>query len=127
MNVISMNGYLWKIIFVDPDSIELMDQTGRKTLAVTIPSSFQIKLSKNLYGSKLLTVLIHELAHCAIVSFNLLPDIHRMVKEQYWTEAEEWTCNFIANYGMTIFKSAYSIVGIDAWIFIPQEIEKLIA
>lgn len=46
MNVISMNGYLWKIIFVDPDSIELMDQTGRKTLAVTIPSSFQIKLSK---------------------------------------------------------------------------------
>lgn len=127
MNMISMNGYLWKIIFVDPDSIELVDRTGRKTLAVTDSSSFQVKLSKNLYGNKLLKVLIHELAHCVIFSFNLLPDIHRMVKEPYWDEAEEWICNFIADYGMTIFKSAYSIVGIDAWIFVPQELEKLIA
>ena len=51
------------------------------------------------------TVLIHELGHCVIFSFNLQYDIHKVVKEDYWLEAEEWLCNFIAGYGRLIFET----------------------
>lgn len=71
--------------------------------------------------------LLHELGHCAIFSFNLLDDIHRMVLPKYWFEAEEWVCNFIADYRESIFGVAYSILGEDAWALIPYELEKLIA
>lgn len=48
-------------------------------------------------------------------------------EESYWFEAEEWVCNFIADYGESIFGVAYSILGEDAWALIPYELEKLIA
>lgn len=50
-----------------------------------------------------------------------------MVKPEYWVEAEEWACNFIANYGKTIFDTAYSVLGEDAWKYLPYELENLIA
>ena len=50
-----------------------------------------------------------------------------MVLSKYWFEAEEWVCNFIADYGESIFGVAYSILGEDAWALIPYELEKLIA
>ena len=65
--------------------------------------------------------MIHELGHCAIFSFDLLPDIHRMVKEKYWIEAEEWMCNFIADYGMMIFSIAGEIAPI------PRQIELFVS
>jgi len=42
-------------------------------------------------------------------------------------EAEEWVCNFIADYGMRIFSIAYEVMGEDAWMFIPYELDRLIA
>lgn len=62
-----------------------------------------------------------------MVSFSLLDDIHRMVKREYWIEAEEWICNFIADYGMGIFEAAYSVLGPDAWRVVPYEIERFVA
>jgi hypothetical protein len=41
--------------------------------------------------------------------------------------AEEWVCNFIADYGAKIFSIAYSVLGNDAWMFIPYELDKVIA
>ncbi len=63
----------------------------------------------------------------ALFSYELLPDIHKAVKRQYWMEAEEWVCNFIADYGMRIFSIAYEVMGEDAWMFIPYELDRLIA
>lgn len=74
-----------------------------------------------------MTVLLHELGHVTMISYNLIDDIHRMVLPEYWVEAEEWVCNFIANYGSKIFAAAYKIIGRDAWMFVPYELEKLIA
>lgn len=54
-------------------------------------------------------------------------DIHKVVKPEYWILAEEWACNFIADYGAKIFSIAYSILGNDAWMFIPYELDKVIA
>lgn len=72
-------------------------------------------------------VLIHELGHCALFSFGLIDDIHRMVDRRFWVEAEEWVCNFIADYGRNIFSIASSFLGEDALRILPQEIEKFIA
>ena len=51
----------------------------------------------------------------------------KVVKPEYWIWAEEWVCNFIADYGAKIFSIAYSVLGNDAWMFIPYELDKVIA
>lgn len=86
-----------------------------------------IFMSRSLSGALLIKVLIHELGHCALVSYGLLDDIHKVVKPEYWILAEEWVCNFIADYGAKIFSIAYSVLGNDAWMFIPYELDKVIA
>lgn len=122
-----MNGYLWRVYFVDPDSDLLVDRTGFRTLATTDPVTYCIYLSNQLDGSLLRTVLIHELGHCTMVSFHLLDDIHRMVKPEYWLEAEELICNIIANYGWRIFQTAYDILGESAWYYVTKELERFVA
>lgn len=122
-----MNGYLWRVYFVDPNSDLLVDRTGLHTLATTDPVTYCIYLSNQLDGSLLRTVLIHELGHCTMVSFHLLDDIHRMVKPEYWLEAEELICNIIANYGWKIFQTAYDILGESAWYYVTKELERFVA
>lgn len=122
-----MNGYLWRVRRVSPDSPELVDRTQERTLATTDPYEHMVYISETLSGSMLVRVLIHELGHCAMISFDLIEEIHRMVRPRYWIEAEEFICNFIADYGMMIFEAAYSILGENAWFFVPPEIERFVA
>ena len=114
-----MNGYHWQIKFVDPYNPLLVDRTGTLTVATTDPLTSCVYISDAISGSFLTRVLIHELGHCAIFSYHLLDDIHQMIKPKYWIEAEEWVCNFIADYGFKIFDIAYSVLGNNAWVFIP--------
>lgn len=60
-------------------------------------------------------------------SYGLLEDIHAVVDQEDWLEAEEWVCNFIADYGREIFAIAYEKLGDEAWQCIPTEITKIIA
>ena len=122
-----MNGYVWRICFVDPKNPYLMDRTGSLRVATTDPETRIIFLSNDLSGSFLEKVLVHEIGHCALFSFHLVDDIHRMVRPEYWIEAEEWICNFIADYGQIIYSTAYSYLGVHAWKAIPYELERLIA
>lgn len=123
-----MNGYTWHIQFVDPYSPKLVDRTKNLRVATTDPSDLCVYLSTELRGDFLIRVFIHELAHCTMVSFHLIDDIHRMVYPEYWIEAEEWICNFIADYGMQMFNIAYSIIGnYNAWMFVPHELERLVS
>lgn len=121
-----MNGYLWRVEFVSPDSDLLVDRTGTLTVATTDPTAYRIYLSNALEGEFLIRVLAHELGHSVMVSYSLLDDIHRMVYPNHWIEAEEWVCNFIANYGWQIFTTAYSILGYEAIDILPNELERLI-
>lgn len=127
MDSFLMNGYLWRIRFVSHTSSYLIDRTGQLRLATTDPQTRYIYLSDELYGDKRNRVLIHELAHCVMFSYGLIKQLHFYVRPKYWIEAEEWVCNFIADYGYKIFKTASNILGEDAWIYIPNELERLIA
>ena len=122
-----MNGYSWKAVYVRPNDPMLVDRNAVLTVATTDPSTRTVYISNSIHGDFLVRVLVHELGHCAIFSYNLLPDIHRMVYPKYWEEAEEWVCNFIADYGMSIYRAAYDILGFSALDMIPQEIERLIS
>ena len=122
-----MNGYSWRVCYVDADDPMLVDRTGRVAVATTDPGTLTVYILQDLDGEFLTRVLIHELGHCAMFSFGLLDDIHRMVHPRYWLEAEEWVCNFIADYGMTIFDTAYAILGDRAIAVVPYEVERLVA
>lgn len=109
-----MNKDLWQVDFIYPLSPLLVDRTNRLTVATTDPKTRRVYLSWDLGGSFLSRVLIHELSHCAMVSFGLLRAIHRMVRPEYWIDAEEWMCNYIADYGQGIFFIADQILS-NVW------------
>lgn len=118
-----MNGYLWEVRFVDPYDPMLVDRTDTLRVATTDPYTLTVYLSDDLEGEFLNHVLIHELGHCTMFSFHLIPQIHRMVKPKYWVEMEEWVCNFIADYGMSIFSIMYKTLGEKAIWVVPYELE----
>lgn len=122
-----LNGYFWRVRFVHPLSPRLRDRTGHQTVATTDPSSHIVCISEQLSGDFLNRVLIHELGHAAMISFGLLDDIHRMVRPECWIEAEEWVCNFIADYGVRIYAAAYDVLGDDAWLCVSYRFANSIA
>lgn len=127
INSFYMNGYLWNVRFVNPDDNILVDRTLRKTIGVTDPETMTIYLSNKLKGQLLNRVLIHELGHATLYSTGLLEELHRMVYPQFWIEAEEGLCNFLADYGHQVFGIAYSVLGHEAIKVVPYHMEKLIA
>ena len=122
-----MNGDLWRVRFVSPSDNVLIDRTGERTLAVSDYSTRVISIANNLYGELLSRVFIHELGHCVMFSYGLLPELHRMVKKQYWIEAEEWVCNFIADYGQFVIRTARDILGNRFAYVAPIGAERMIA
>lgn len=103
MFTFNMNGIRWWVRFCSPYSSMLIDRTGKLCLATTDPATKTVYLSNLLYGDKLSTVLLHELGHCAMFSYGLLDQIHSFVESSKWIDAEEWICNFLADYGEQIF------------------------
>lgn len=115
-----MNGLSWRIIVTDQNDPMLVDRTYKRTVGTTDPISQTVYISNQIYGDFFIKVLIHELGHCAMISFGLIEQIQRMIKPEYQIEAEEWICNFLADYGFGIFSIAFKMVGFDAWKLIPQ-------
>lgn len=103
----TIHGYLWHLYFVEPDDPCLFDRTDQQRVATTDPASHTIYVSNLLHGSMLRTVILHELGHAVMVTYGLLPEIHRMVPPKYWVEMEEWICNFVADYGSEIFNISF--------------------
>lgn len=127
MRSFKMDGLTWYILQVDSSDSRLVDRTGKLRLATTDPNTMCVYLSNELSGEILTRVLIHELGHCAIFSYGLDREIHRMVKRRYWVEAEECVCNFLAIQGRAIFEIAYDLLGYEAWTRIPTEFDRLIS
>lgn len=127
MDSFTLNGDVWRVRMVDWGSNALVDRTDNLRLATTDPNTMTIYLSNRLSGSLLSRVLIHEIGHAVMWSYDLFGELHRMVKPEYWIEAEEWICNFIADYGMTIFARAARVMGGKALTCIPAAMENLVA
>lgn len=100
MKSFEMNGIQWNVCYVDPYDDRLVDRTGVSKLATTDPGTFCVYLSTELIADRWLwrQVVMHELAHCVMISYDLISTLHKYVKRRYWIVAEEELCNFIANY-----------------------------
>lgn len=122
-----MNGDLWHIRWVYQNDPVLVDRTNKRTVATTDTDEMVVNLSNELFGDFLMVVLLHELGHCALHSYGLLEELHKMVYPEYWVDAEEFVCNIIADYGLKIFAAAFRVLGYDAWKIIPNEFENLFA
>lgn len=122
-----LNGLFWRVKTVRWDSPELIDRTDNLRLATTDPDSRVICLSNRLSGTLKARVLIHEMGHAIMVSYNLIPELHKMVRPEYWMEAEEWVCNILADYGMTVYDRASRILGKDAIECLPDAMSHLVA
>ena len=127
MDSFEMNGLLWGTQIVSPNSYELVDRLNILTIATTDPETQTVYLSSRLQGDMLMRVFLHELGHCALYSYNLIEEIHRMVYPEYWIDAEEALCNFIADYGFKIFSSAFKVLGYEAWKLVPEALDKWLA
>lgn len=105
----------------------LVDRSNRRTVGTTDPSTHTVTLSTSLSGLFKRRVLLHELGHCAMISYGLLDDIHEAVLPEYWVDAEEWVCNFLADYGETIFEIANQILNNEdeAIMYIPYSLDKI--
>ena len=122
-----MNGMLWRIRFVNPNSDILIDRTLSKTVAVTDPETMTIYLSNKLRGEFLTRVVLHELSHAMMYSYHYLDQIHRYCKKRYWIEMEELIANLIADRAYEIFQRAYDVVGDEAIRFVPYGLERSVA
>lgn len=122
-----MNGMLWRIRFVNPNSDILIDRTLSKTVAVTDPETMTIYLSNKLRGEFLTRVVLHELSHAMMYSYQYLDEIHRYCKKRYWVEMEELIANLIADRAYEIFQRAYDVVGDEAIRFVPYGLERSVA
>lgn len=127
MTPFTLNGITWRVENVSPNSHYLTDRTGLTRVATTDPDTNRIYLSNQLIGEFKIRVLLHELGHAAMISYGLIDELHQFVEPEYWIEAEEWVCNFIADYGRQIFSAAYKELGDNAWLIIPNELEELIS
>lgn len=123
----AMNGHVWRVRHVDARSPRLVDRTGMSCLATTDPATMTVYLDSSLAGPMLDRVLIHELGHCAMVSYGLTDELRRMVRPECLVEAEEWVCNFLADYGTVVFDSARKVLGRRAIAYVPRAIESLVA
>lgn len=122
-----LNGLLWRVQFVPSDSKYLIDRTSTLRVATTDPHTRTIYLSFSLRGDFLRRVLLHELSHATMISYDILDYIHARVDPEYWLDVEEWVCNFLADYGGQVFQIASDVLGHDAWRFVPTELNKLLS
>ena len=122
-----MNGDLWRVCFVSPNDNVLIDRTGKRTLAVSDYSTMIISIANNLHGELLNRVFIHELGHCVMFSYGLLPELHRMVKKRCWVDAEEFVCNILSDYGQFVIGTARDILGNQFTYVSPVGMERVIA
>lgn len=102
MSKFVINGQCWRLKYVSSHDRHLIDRTGVPTLGTTDPRFHRLYLCKELDYYTRKRVLMHELSHCVMISYGLIEKLHVYVRPEYWFEAEEDLCNFIADYSEEI-------------------------
>lgn len=88
-----INGINWTVVYVDARNRLLTRSDGSRSVAVTDANTKCVYVSNLLYGAFLRKVLLHEVCHATMFSY----DIHIPI------EQEEFICDFVATYGDSIF------------------------
>jgi len=95
-----IDGDLWRVERVSPDSPFLIDRTGNIKLATTDPVDKVIRVSSELSLPLFDKVLVHEMAHAIMVSHGLLGPLRANIDPDYWTFVEEWSAGFMEKHAL---------------------------
>lgn len=90
----TINDKNWDIVCLDEHSPELQRSDGSYTLGCTDKNTNTIYIVDNIFGARLKKVLIHEVCHAFIMSYDIYIDIY----------SEEYLCDFLATYARDILK-----------------------
>lgn len=90
--MISINGVEWDVKFAPKDDDVFKRSDGSYTIGCTDYNDKTIYLCDELYGCKLRKVLIHEVTHAFVLSYDIYMDIY----------SEERLCDFLATYARDI-------------------------
>ncbi|MBO7695463.1 MAG: hypothetical protein J6T10_22790 [Methanobrevibacter sp.] len=99
---IIVNDILWKIVFVHPSSVQLLNNQGLPTFGVTDNNVKCVFLSNKLKGEFLYKVLCHELCHVYCFSYNIFMSV----------DDEEHLAQFISEYGKSIISDTDTLLDI---------------
>lgn len=99
---ININGYFWKIKFVDDDSEKLIYK-GEKCLGICHFNKQKIYINGALDNKRLKSTIVHELAHAFIYCYEI------MIPADDPDEAEEAFYDFAGEYIGEIHKLALRI------------------
>lgn len=101
MNYFYVNNHKWRIMFVPPNSKNLINSIGAYTLGVTDGNAKIVYLADNMSDYMTDKVLLHELAHVHAMEYNYSIPI----------EVEEIVCDFLSLYGRSVVYIADEIMG----------------
>jgi len=115
MREFRLNGDLWRVVEVSPRDPLLVDRTGRITVATTDPLRKMVYVARGLSTSFREKVIVHEIGHCAAVSFGLLTIISSVVPRSKQIAVEEWLCNYMVEIGPEIKRAAEEVLDHEIW------------
>ncbi|MCM1167287.1 MAG: hypothetical protein NC299_18355 [Lachnospiraceae bacterium] len=99
---IKINDFEWQVDFIN-DGDERLTHKDSECFGITIPADLRIFLSDNMPKSLRRRIVIHELVHAFLYSYNVsLPSDA--------DAAEEAFCDFIGAYLSKIYKAANKIM-----------------
>ena len=93
-----VNGEVWRVVRVAPDSPSLIDRTGKRTVATTDPQRHVVSISTDVQPPFIDRVLLHEVAHAVTISHGLLDVLRIAVPERFWVFVEEWAAQLVENH-----------------------------
>lgn len=111
MRPITANGYVWRVVRVNPDDPRLIDRQGRKTVGTTNPATMEICISEVLVPPELDRVLLHEVAHAVTMSYGLIGRLHDMIPKGSWILVEEWAAQLVENHAIEAAVLATESIG----------------
>ena len=111
MKPVLINGELWKVERVSPDSPFLVDRTGISKIATTDPGTRVIYISDDVTAPLLDKVLLHEVAHAITVSHGLLDSLRNSIPDSMWIPVEEWSASLVERHAVEAAILSSKILG----------------
>lgn len=96
----NINGYIWHLVFVEWNDPSLYRNDGSLTVGMCDSRTKTVYLNNRLEGEFLRKVIIHEICHCFVASYNVSPNI----------DCEERLADVIATFGDRIISLSNEIL-----------------
>lgn len=95
-----VNGDLWRVAWVPPGDPSLIDRTGMHRLATADLVGKVISVSADVAPPLLDKVLLHEVAHAVIASYDLFSPLKALLPEDMWIVVDEWSAQLVENHSL---------------------------